>query len=161
DTLAEGVLNVAPYCTPPLAAGQWSTCKIPFSKLLYGTASVQATFTGVGLYQGKITVTSINSMEFAYIAGCVYITGPGIPVNSYTCGGTNGGQSGWTDPQPPYSFPCVFNIYGPNIVGTENTGPITVTLQGSSCYKTGFTPGGSLGSGQGTIFLNNIGFTTI
>jgi hypothetical protein len=162
DTIAESSFNVAPYCTPPLAAGQWSRCKIPFSKLTYGTATVQATFTGVSQYAGQLTVTSITSMEFDYVAGCVYISGPGIPENSYTCGSPNGGADGWTDPQGPYTnFPYTFNIYGPNIVGTENTGPITVQLQGSSCYKTGWTPGGSLSSGQGTIFLNNIGFSTV
>jgi hypothetical protein len=161
DSAAETGLNVAPYCTPPLAAGQWSHCKIPFSALTYGKASVQATFTGVGQYQGQLSVTSINSMEFKYVAGCVYISGPGIPANSYTCGGTDGGESGWTDPQPPYKFPAVFNIYGPNIVGTENTGPITVSMQGSSCYKQGWIPNTSLGTGEGTIYLNNIGFSTV
>jgi hypothetical protein len=161
DTIAEQGLNIAPYCTPPLAAGQWSHCKIPFSALTYGKASVQATFTGVGQYQGKLSVTSINSMEFKYVAGCVYVTGPGIPANSYTCGSPDGGASGWTDPQPPYSYPAVFNIYGPNIVGTENTGAITVSMQGSSCYKQGWIPNTSLGAGQGTIYLNNIGFSTV
>jgi hypothetical protein len=162
DTLADASINVAPYATPPFAAGQWSRVKIPFSDLGYGVGSVQGTFKGVGLYQGQITVTSINSLPMATIAGCTNITGPGIPANSYTCGGPNGGQNGWTDPQGPYtSFPFVLNIYGPNIKGTENSGPITIALQGSSCYKQGWNPNTNLSGTNGTIFLNNIGFSTV
>lgn len=178
DSIAEKTaLNIGPYCTPPLASGQWSHCKIPFSQFSYGVATVTGVFygcanygtaangsayAGSGLYQGVLKVTAISSQQMGYFAGCCNITGSGIPANSAIAGGQNGGQGGYTNPQGPYtSFPYYFDVYGPNIVGTENTGSITVQIQGSSAYKWNITPGTSLADGVGTIFLNNVGFTTV
>jgi hypothetical protein len=149
--------TVNSYATPALAVGQWSTVKIPFSALCFGVTTVQASFQGVAQYAGKLTIHSFTTMGFAQVTGCVNVTGAGIPANTYTCGSPNGGASGWTDPQAPYTGagPWVFNVWGPNIVGTENVTTETVTLQGSMAYKTGW-PGS-----PGTFYLNNIGFTTV
>jgi hypothetical protein len=145
------------YCTPTLATGQWSTCKIPFTALCFGVTTVQASFQGVAQYAGTLTIHSFTSMGFAQITGCVNVTGAGIPANTYTCGSANGGAGGWTDPTAPYTGggPWTFNVWGPNIVGTENVSTETVTLQASMAYKTGW-PGS-----PGTFYLNNIGFTTV
>jgi Chitobiase/beta-hexosaminidase C-terminal domain len=162
DTLAEQSFNCSSFCTPALSAGQWSTCKIPFSAMGYGLATVTAVFTGTGTYQGNLHVTAISAQAMKYFAGATWVTGPGIPANTNLCGGSNGGQGGYTDPQGPYTSPPYdFHCYGPNIIGTENTGSITVQLQASTAYKSGWTPNTSLSGTNGTIFLNNIGFTTV
>jgi hypothetical protein len=159
-------LDVNPYCTPPLAAGQWSHCKIPFSALPYGFAFVTGHFNGIGLYEATFTVTTFSSLTCAGLSGTMQLTksgGPTIPLNTFTSGSAGGGVSNWTDPQPPYTGggPWVFNMYGPDTLGTENPGSGTYVYQGSSCYKEGFAPGITLSGTNGTIFLNNIGFATV
>lgn len=165
DNFDAKTINISPYCSPPLAAGQWSHCTLPFSVMNFGTATATGSFKGVGLYQGVLTINSLSNPTFGYIGGSYIVSGPGIPVNSYTCGGPNGGQTtnSSQDSQGPYTnFPYQFNIYGPNIVGNENTGTINVYIQSSTAYKCSWTPGETLPNNTtGEIYLNNIGFATV
>ena len=145
---------VQDYCTP--VVGEWVRCKIPFSALPYGFAHVHGSFQATSQYYGIFTVTSFDSMSFFGVDGAGYVTGPGVPANTYTNNGPN-----WTDPKAPYTGagPWQFHVGGPNIVGTES-GSGTYVIQQTGCYKHGWQYDGNFAANAGAFFINNIGFTT-
>ncbi len=147
-------VHVQDYCTP--IVGEWVRCKIPFSALPYGFAHVHGSFQATSQYYGIFTVTSWDSMTFFGIDGAGYVTGPGVPPNTYTNNGPN-----WTDPKAPYTGagPWQFHVGGPNIVGNES-GSGTYVVQQTGCYKHGWQYNGNFAANAGAFFINNIGFTT-
>lgn len=147
-------VRVQDYCTP--IVGEWVRCKIPFSALPYGFAHVHGSFQATAPNYGIFTVDSFDSMTFFGVDGAGYVTGPGVPPNTYTNNGP-----GWTDPKAPYTGtgPWQFHVGGPNIVGTES-GSGTYVIQQTGCYKHGWQYAGNFAANAGAFYLNNIGFTT-
>jgi len=76
-------VDVRQYCTPPLAAGQWSHCKVPFSAMTYGFSYGSGSFAATSQYTGTLTITKFTSLPCAGPDGSAYVSGPGIPPNTY------------------------------------------------------------------------------
>jgi hypothetical protein len=151
-------VDVRQYCTPPLAVGQWSHCKVPFSALTYGFSYGSGSFAATSQYNGTLTITNFTSLPCAGPDGSAYVSGPGIPPNTYI---NMSNYNSNTSP-PSGSGPWVYEVMSPNIVGNE-TGSGAYTFQNTSIYKHGFqwSPPGSHSSNLGNWYMNNIGFSTV
>lgn len=143
DTPTWNGVNIFNYATP--IVGQWVHFKIPFSALNFGTVNFTGSFVGTAQYTGTLTVSTIQSKTCAGIEGGAYITGPGIPANSYVVAYSQAGGVG------------TYTLGGPNIVGNENTGSHAMVSQCTGCYKLGWQWSGSLNA---TAEMNNLGFST-
>jgi hypothetical protein len=151
-------VDVRQYCTPPLAAGQWSHCKVPFSALTYGITAGDGAFAATSQYNGTVTITKFTSLPVMGPDGSAYVSGPGIPPNTYI----NMVNFNSNSSPPSGAGPWVYQVMSPNIVGTE-TGSGTMTFQNTSIYKHGFqwSPAASHSPNLGNWYMNNIGFSTV
>ena len=140
-------VNIFDYAKP--TPGKWVHVQIPLAALGLCDTTVTGTFTATGKYTGTLTVTKRQSPA----AGCVgipgsaYITGAGIPANTYVSGysGTQPGGAG------------TYTLTGPGIRAGEKTPAETVVSHGTQLYKMGFQWSGAA---RTTYYLNNLGFTT-
>ena len=152
------LVDCRPYCTPPLAVGQWSRCKVPFSALTYGLNYGKGAFAATSKYNGTLTITDFTSLPCRGPDGSAYVSGPGIPANTYI----NMANYNSNESPPSGAGPWVYQVMSPNIVGTE-TGSGSYTFQNTSVYKHGFqwSPAASGSSNFGDWYMNNIGFSTV
>jgi hypothetical protein len=151
-------VDVRQYCTPPLSAGQWSHCKVPFSALSYGFSYGSGSFVATSQYNGTLTITDFTSLPCAGPDGSAYVSGPGIPANSYI----NMANFSSNETPPTGPGPWVYQVMSPNILGSE-TGSGAYTFQNTSVYKHGFqwSPAASGSSNLGNWYMNNMGFATV
>jgi hypothetical protein len=151
------LVDCRPYCTPPLAVGQWSHCKVPFSALTYGLSHGNGSFAATSQYNGMLTITKFTSLPCAGPDGSAYVSGPGIPPNTYI----NMASYNSNESPPSGPGPWVYKVMSPNIVGTE-TASGAYTFQNTSIYKHGFqwSPSAAGSSNLGDWYMNNIGFST-
>jgi Chitobiase/beta-hexosaminidase C-terminal domain len=152
------LVDIRPYCTPPLAVGQWSHCKVPFSAMTYGFSYGNGSFAATSQYNGTLTITDFTSLPVKGPDGSAYVSGPGIPPNTYI----NMANYNSNESPPSGAGPWVYQVMSPNIVGTE-TGSGAYTFQNTSIYKHGFqwSPAGSGSANLGNWYMNNIGFSTV
>jgi hypothetical protein len=148
DVYPRAWVKLSSYCTP--VVGQWVTCKVPLSDLSIGFTNFTASISG-----NRLTVTSIQSGVGVDAGG--FISGPGIPANTYVTlppGGVT-----YNNGQPPNAnLLGTYTIAGPGVTPSLSVPSEAMSEQRTSLYKVDVglgTVGGST-----TIYLDNMGWTT-
>lgn len=148
DVYPRAWVSLFSYCTP--VVGQWVTCKIPLADLSLGFTSFTASISG-----NQLTVTSIQSGVGVDAGG--FISGPGIPANTYIVG-TPGGVT-YNNGQPPnQNLLGSYTIAGPGVTSSLSVPSETMSEQRTALYKV------DLGlrdtSSNTTLYVDNMGWTT-
>jgi Calx-beta domain len=148
DVYPRQYVNLFSYCTP--VVNQWVTCKIPLSDLSIGFTNFTASISG-----NQLTVTSIQSGVGVDAGG--FISGPGIPANTYIVS-PPGGVTYNNGLPPSQNLLGSYTIAGPGVTSSLSVQSEGMSEQRTALYKVDVGLR-SIGTAT-TIYLDNLGWTT-